>query len=281
LGALRQGGAYPNVKQAQIFHGISSKNNKFRSFMANYDLLLFVGERDKQRFDRIGVTAKTRWKLIGLPRSDRIARGEIDRTAILHELGLNPTKPSVLYAPTHGSLSSFYPWGPEVCRAVGAGRNLIVKPHPLIARAVQSADAGDASWTAVQAYVAERDDAVFLPGQADIQRLMVAADVLVTDFSSAAEEFLMFNRPLVFANHLAASGYHQARGEWDEIHSCGAVVTETRDLEGAIARALEHPEEYEPQRTRMRDYVFYRVDGHAAERAAQALVELSNGTLDS
>jgi CDP-Glycerol:Poly(glycerophosphate) glycerophosphotransferase len=276
-GALRQGGAYPNVKQAQIFHGISSKNNKFRRFMANYDLLLFVGERDKQRFDRIGVTAKARWKLIGLPRSDRIARGEIERTAVLRELGLDTAKPTVLYAPTHGSLSSFFPWGPEICRAVGPNCNLIVKPHPLIARAVQSADAEDAAWTAVQAYVAERSNAVFLPGQADIQQLMVAADVLVTDFSSAAEEFLMLNRPLVFANHLAGSGYHLTRGEWDEIHSCGAVVMETRNLQGAIARALEHPEEFEPQRTRMRDHVFYQVDGHAAERAANALRELCNG----
>jgi hypothetical protein len=80
-GAWRQGGALPHVKQVQMFHGISSKHNKFKPFMANYDLLLFVGERDKQRFERLGVLGKTRYKLIGLPRSDRIARGEVTRDA--------------------------------------------------------------------------------------------------------------------------------------------------------------------------------------------------------
>jgi hypothetical protein len=274
-GALWQGGAFPNVKQAQVFHGISSKHNKFQAFMAHYDLLLLVGERDKQRFENIGVLQKTRWRLIGLPRSDRIARGELNRDATLRELGLNVARPTVLYAPTHGSLSSFFRWGLSVCQAVSADCNLMVKPHPIIAQAVAASDVDGATWTAVQNYVAERGNAVFLPSHSDIQELMVAADALVTDFSSAAEEFLIFNRPLVFANHLAEGGYHLKRGEWDEIQSCGEVVNEERNLPAAIARALEHPEQFEPQRTRMRDDVFYRVDGQAAARAAAALRELS------
>lgn len=272
--ARRQGGTFPHVRQAQIFHGISSKNNKFQTFMANYDLLLLAGDRDRERFAQIGVLDKTRWCLVGLPRSDRVARGEINRDATLRELGL-PDRPTVLYAPTHGSLSSFFSWGQAVCEAVPETANLIIKPHPLIAQSVASGSASSATWDTVQTHVARREHARFLPRHADIQALMAAADVLVTDFSSAAEEFLAFNRPLVFANHLAAKGYYQTRGEWDEIHRCGQVVTQVNDLTAAITRALHEPQQYAAQREQMRDRVFYKVDGHAAERAAAALHELA------
>jgi hypothetical protein len=78
----------------------------------------------------------------------------------------------------------------------------------------------------------------------------------------------------VFANHLAGSGYHLTRGEWDEIQSCGEVVTEKARLEHAVAEALQNPQRHEAARVRMRDFVYFQVDGRAAERAAQALAEL-------
>ncbi|HEX8237814.1 MAG TPA: CDP-glycerol glycerophosphotransferase family protein [Abditibacteriaceae bacterium] len=274
LGAWRQGGALPHVKQVQMFHGISSKHNKFKPFMANYDLLLFVGERDKQRFERLGVLGKTRWRLIGLPRSDRIARGEVTRDAMLQTLGL-PLRPTVLYAPTHGALSSFFEWGRDICEAVPGECNLIIKPHPLIARAVESGTGDSAMWNALHEYSLQREGTLFL-GEANVelQHVMAAADVLVTDFSSAAEEFLIFNRPLVFANHLASSGYHLTRGEWDEIQSCGQVVTDKQKLPHAISDTLQNPQQHEAQRMHMRDHVYHHVDGRAAERASQALVDL-------
>jgi hypothetical protein len=276
LGAWRQGGALSHVKQVQMFHGISSKHNKFKPFMANYDLLLFVGERDKQRFERLGVLGKTRWKLVGLPRSDRIARGEVTRDAMLDSLGL-PLRPTVLYAPTHGALSSFFEWGLGICHAVPADCNLIIKPHPLIARAVESGSADSAAWDALHEYSHQREGTLFLrEANLELQHIMTAADMLVTDFSSAAEEFLIFNRPLVFANHLAGSGYHLTRGEWDEIQSCGEVVTEKPQLHSAINNALQNPQSYEAARVRMRDHVYFQVDGRAAERAAEALAEITS-----
>jgi hypothetical protein len=87
---------------------------------------------------------------------------------------------------------------------------------------------------------------------------------------------LIFNRPLVFANHLAGSGYHLTRGEWDEIQSCGAVITEKPQLHSAINDALQNPQSYEAARVRMRDHVYFQVDGRAAERAAEALAEITS-----
>jgi CDP-glycerol glycerophosphotransferase (TagB/SpsB family) len=138
------------------------------------------------------------------------------------------------------------------------------------------------AWRRLYEYSKARDGCVFLDAEADatgadIEQIMVAADVLITDFSSAAEEFLIFDRPLIFANHLSQSQYHQARGEWDEIHSCGEVVTEKTNLQRAVDQALTAPQKNASARQKMRDYVFHQLDGNAAQRAAQALCELCEG----
>lgn len=278
IGKLRQGGAFSRVKQVQMFHGISSKNNKFKPFMSNYDLLLFVGERDKRRFEQLRVLEQTRWKLIGLPRADKVFRSELSRDKTLRELGLDVSRKTVLYAPTQGALSSFPTWGEGICRAVASSYNLIIKPHPLLAQAAKDGQ-NSAMWNAVIEYSKSRANTVFLASHADIQTLMNASDLLVTDFSSAAEEWLIFDRPMVFANHLANDNYHLSRGEWDAIHACGEVVTEKDRLLGAIENALNPPSQFADARRAMRDDVFFQPDGNAAQRAAQALRELCEGTL--
>ena len=274
LAAWRQGGSFSGVKQVQVFHGISSKNNKFKPFMAEYDALFFVGQRDFERFQKLGVTKKTRCELIGLPRADKVLRGETSRARVLAELGL-PDAPTILYAPTHGALSSFFSWGETLVKSLPENCNVVIKPHPLIARAVASGEADAAAYKALREYSRVNANRVaFVESDVELQEIMAAANALVTDFSSAAEEFLMFNKPLIFANHLGASGYHQTRGAWGEIFACGHVATRAEDVAPAVENALENPREYSRQRQSFRDRVFYKLDGSAAQRAASALQNL-------
>jgi hypothetical protein len=275
LAAWRAGGTFPNVKQVQVFHGISSKNNKFKPYMAEYDALFFVGKRDFERFQKLGVTQKTRCELIGLPRADKVLRGETNRARVLAELGLDSARQSVLYAPTHGALSSFFGWGESLVKSLPPACNVLIKPHPLIARAVASGEGDARAFNALREYSRTNSGRVaFIESDAELQEIMAAADVLVTDFSSAAEEFLIFDKPLIFANHLSASDYHQTRGEWDAIFACGAVITDAKEIARAVENALENPREYSQARTSFRDCVFYKLDGKAAERAAEALRRL-------
>jgi CDP-glycerol glycerophosphotransferase (TagB/SpsB family) len=74
--------------------------------------------------------------------------------------------------------------------AVPAECNLIIKPHPLIARAVESGSTDSAVWNALNEYSQQRANTLFLrEANVELQHVMAAADVLITDFSSAAEEF--------------------------------------------------------------------------------------------
>jgi hypothetical protein len=273
-GSLSQGfSTFPRVKQVQAFHGVSSKNVKFNPWMAEYDLLLLPGKRERDKFAALGVLDKVQHALIGHPKADRVLRGELTVAKARALYGL-PDRPTILYAPTHGALSSFFAWGLEICRAVPPGCNLIVKPHPSLITTINAETAGRETIAAVQEYLQQRGG-LWLPLEPDVMLPMAAADVLVTDYSSVAEEFLVFDRPLIFADHLAtATGRDRAqrdKGDWDELFASGLRLTESGEVRAALERSLKRPQEYTSQRHKLRDFVFENLDGHSAARAAAAI----------
>jgi hypothetical protein len=277
-GALTQGfSTFPRVKQVQAFHGVSSKNVKFNPWMTEYDLLLLPGRRERDKFASMGVLDKVEHALTGHPKADRVLRGELTRALARAALGLQD-RPTVLYAPTHGALSSFYKWGLQICQAVPAECNLIVKPHPSLLTTIASDKSGAEAIAAVTEHIAQRGG-LWLPFEPDVMPAMAASDMLITDYSSVAEEYLVFDRPLVFADHLAhATGRDRAqrdKGDWEGIFGCGLVVTEIGAVPAAIDSNLRQPESANEARRALRDYVFENLDGHCATRAADAIRRLA------
>lgn len=280
---LRQrGNRFPRVKQVQAFHGVSSKNVKFNPWMSEFDLLLLPGKRERDKFAAMGVLDHTEYALVGHPKSDRVLRGELPRTTARAAYNL-PDRPTILYAPTHGALSSFFDWGMQICQAVPEEYNLIVKPHPVLSSTVAAEGAGSEQILQVQKYLGERNargaHSLWLPLEPDVVPLMAASDLLITDYSSVAEEFLVFDRPLIFADHLAnATGndrQQRDKGDWDELFQIGTSVTQVEAMPETIAAALQAPQEQGSARRKMRDLVFENLDGNCAARAAEAIRKIA------
>lgn len=275
---FRAGKIKKSTRQVQAFHGVSSKNVKFNPWMAEFDLLLLPGKRERDKFASLGVLDKTKYALIGHPKSDRILRGELTKEIARERYGLSD-KPTILYAPTHGALSSFFSWGLDICKAVPADWNLIVKPHPVLATTTAAEGAGGETIAHVKEYLKKRG-ALWLPLEPDVVPLMAASDALITDYSSVAEEYLVFDRPLIFADHLAnATGrdrQQRDKGDWNELFATGMHVTEIGAMREAIAGVLQNSDGQGSNRRKLRDYVFENLDGHCAARAAQAIRELSS-----
>ncbi len=279
VGWLRQGcSTFARTKQVQAFHDISSKDNRFRRHVANHDLLLLCGPRTRDGFERIGVLERTRWTMVGLCKSDPVFDGRLRGPEVLAEMGLAKDRPTVIYAPTHGALSSFHRWGRQICQAIGEEYNLIVTLHPYIAIDAQQNAVAAEALRAVEADLQERRNAVFFPSEADAVRVMCPADVMVTDYSSLAEEFLMFDRPLVIFDHLAGATGRDAerrrRLDIEAVFPAAEVTTEVGEIARAVDRALTRPQEKAAERQRLRDYIFYKLDGKASERAVAAIHEL-------
>jgi CDP-glycerol glycerophosphotransferase (TagB/SpsB family) len=108
---------------------------------------------------------------------------------------------------------------------------------------------------------------------------MCPGDVMVTDYSSLAEEFLMFDRPLVIFDHLARATGRDAerrrRLDIEAVFPAADVTTDVVTIAHQVDRALSHPEEKAGERQRLRDYIFHQLDGQASQRAVAAIRELA------
>jgi hypothetical protein len=120
-------------KTVQIYHGVSFKNLAVREKALRYDLLCLPGRYHAQLYRKSGFIRgdDSKCLITGFAKTDPLVTGEIDREAVLKELGVDPKKPTILFAPTgekHNALDTF---GLEVIKAVSETGlwNLLVKPH--------------------------------------------------------------------------------------------------------------------------------------------------------
>jgi CDP-glycerol glycerophosphotransferase (TagB/SpsB family) len=122
--------------RVQMFHGVAGKyahvyDRPARS-MREWHRLFFINERRLRNFIAAGAVDQhsEAIRLVGMPRTDCLVDGTLERDAILAARGLDPSRPSVLYAPTWTPYSSLNAMGEEVVRGlIDAGYTVLVKPH--------------------------------------------------------------------------------------------------------------------------------------------------------
>ncbi|MGW5942920.1 bifunctional glycosyltransferase/CDP-glycerol:glycerophosphate glycerophosphotransferase [Streptomyces celluloflavus] len=130
----------------------------------------------------------------GLPRTDALFAADRDRTAaaVRARLGVPPGKKVVLYAPTPRDDLAYdashhrlhLPFDLDAARrALADGHVLLVRGHPLVADRLPAHHA---------------PFAVDVSAHPDATELLLAADVLVTDYSSLAADFANTGRPMLF-----------------------------------------------------------------------------------
>ena len=80
-----------------------------------------------------GIVSRSSAVLVGFPKADRLVNGELRRRRRSDaRLGLEPGRPTALYAPTWSPASSLHVAGEAIVAALADdGWNVIVKLHPL------------------------------------------------------------------------------------------------------------------------------------------------------
>jgi CDP-glycerol glycerophosphotransferase len=198
---------------------------------------------------------------LGYPRNDHLLDGRVGPGGLVDDRFVARLRNAkvVGYFPTFRDDSVSIPGGAPVIEQLAeiVGRQdavLLFKSH-------------DAS----EVDVVEGGSLVVLPGEADLNAYLGLCDILVTDYSSVASDFLLLGRPIVlFVPDLEA--YVEARGfALDPADHLPGVVTTTAEQLYARLGGLEHlepPARLEEQRT------FYWGDHPAAAGAAiRALLE--------
>lgn len=105
----------------------------------------------------------------------------------------------------------------------------------------------------------------------DNYHLMKCTDALISDYSSAAYDYLQLNRPIAYVLD-DMQEYHNGFVV-DDIHDlmAGHEIYTLSDLENFLSDLANGKDIYRERREQMRDYIYLYHDGRASERLAKLL----------
>ena len=210
---------------------------------------------------------------LGVPRTDAFFDDElVDATArrVRKSYGIAAGKKIALFAPTfrgNGQLTATYdvdgvPWE-KLAADLGDDWVVMVKMHPFVA----SLEAQRPRLTGIVDASAERE----------LNDLLMAADVLVTDYSSAIFEYSLLRRPIVFfcpdlEEYTAARDFYYPFDQY----VTGPLVTHGDGLTEAIRTASVGPDA-----AAFRERFMSACDGHSSERIVHEVILRRRAEVDT
>jgi len=260
-------------KRIQIFHGISFRNKAVRPDNMSCDHYFVIGPYMHRRFIESGLLSRDdhRAVQIGFMKTDRLLDGTLTRESELRRLGLDGTRPVLLYAPTGQRHNSLETMGEDVIeRLTASGRyDVLIKPHDHPKRK-------DVDWFArLGAY---EDDHCRVLRDPDVIPLLFLADLLISDASSVTSEYSLLDRPMVFLDVpklIARAGRAETSmldlDTWGR--RAGDIVENADAVLDTVDTAIENPTAHAETRQAMAADLLYN-PGTATESAMAWLREL-------
>ena len=201
----------------------------------------------------------------GYPRNDVLAAGDgtaqAARAAVRASLGLGDGELAILYAPTWRDGIPFtlrLDLG-ALARRVQQDHRVLLRLHP------KDAEAG--------AVAAAHDRALDVSGHGDIRELYLAADLLITDYSSAMFDFAVTRKPIVFFTYDLEEYRDVLRGFYFAFEETapGPLAATTEEVADAVADLGAVRAAYAARYEAFTERFCPLDDGHAAERVVEAL----------
>tara|TARA_B100001750_G_scaffold64814_1_gene51463 strand:- start:4153 stop:5175 length:1023 start_codon:yes stop_codon:yes gene_type:complete len=246
---------WPGLK-VQVFHGLGEEKKGHYRVTGFFDLYCTPGPVMTERFNLLAekhdsfLVRETGWPKLDLFH-ENCSLPENKRS-----IGLNPEKDVILYAPTFSPKHSS---APHLFNSINDLRaqdwQWIIKFHDLEKRDI------------IEQYEQLQTENFIIVKEPNIIPYMKAANVLLTDTSSVAYEFLLLNRPIV---------------TWRAVSRLekGIDIRSSEDLFGALTRSFHDPTELSSVRNELCQELHPYSDGRSSERLIDTIDEiLSNDSL--
>lgn len=267
------------VPRVQMFHGVAGKYahiyDRPNHSVAGWRQFWFINQRRLSNFITCGAISagSETARLIGMPKLDGLVDGSFQRDQVLESLGIDPERRAVLYVPTWSPYTSLNLMGEELIRQlVRAGHAVIVKLHD---RSLDTgyAHSGGVDWPARLEPIL-RAGGGCLVRDFDATPYLAAADVAITDHSSAGFEYLLLDRPLIRVHVPRLIEKTQIAPEYVDLLSCAATtVHDATGAAAAVETALSEPAAKSVERRAVAANLFHR-PGTATARAVHELYGL-------
>lgn len=267
-----------STRSALLFHGSGTgvKRASLSPGLAEFDIRFVSGPGRmrifREHFPGVELVEVGFAKLDELRTPEGVERVRLD----LAKLGLDPGRPTVLYAPTFfpSSIEKMSADFPRDC----ADYNVLIKAHDFTLhkpRYRAQLEKLERFGRAPNVYLAAREDYSLVP-------FMATADIMATDTSSAIFEFASLDKPVLTCDFVHLRWTYRGpfryrlrrRLDPSTLHYQGvaASVGRYRDLLPAIREHLSHPELLREVRARYTQEIMGPIDGLASQRIADYLM---------
>ena len=276
---LKDAGRYGDALLCFINHGTGIKTILYRLLARHKDTsyAIFVeGEYRKRRIEELGVKGASEVYVVGYPKLDPVFRGELDRSRIMSKWGLDPAKPTVLFAPTYKP--TCIDRIREKILPETTGCNLLIKLHHYSWRGKYAPHWHHKIYEkAVKSYTHAR---LVPPEEHNIIPFIFVADTMISEASSTIFEFLALGKiGIIFDLDCDRLKHHDGMPILDEdnrsfLEGAFIHITSADEIGGAVREALAPGEEMKARVEDYRNQLFYKLDGRAAQRMVDTIERL-------
>jgi len=245
---------WPGLK-VQIFHGLDEEVKGFYNITGFFDLYCTTGPVMTGKFSTLAKNKKhflvreTGWPKLDPIYNNKWSFGD-QKDRLISQYELSPGLPIILYAPT---FPSKYTSAPDLLGSIRQLQkhdyNWIIKFHSLMDESIK------------EKYKKLDSNNFRIVDELNIIPIMAGSDIMITDTSSVAYEFLHFDRPLITYQAIAR-------------REKGIDIQDPSELSSAIERSLNNLDEFSGNReTCLKDIHPYS-DGNSSNRVLKGIAEI-------
>ncbi|OFX67894.1 MAG: hypothetical protein A2X12_07360 [Bacteroidetes bacterium GWE2_29_8] len=287
-------------KKVFIGHGQPNKVTKWSpDNLKSFEYYFLYGQLEKEMFEVIKLDqpeATKHIKLIevGYPKLDKQINNEYHKETVFNELGFQSNRKTIIYAPA---------WDPgcslRIYKSLIVDKileipniNLIVKLHPTNLEPANSIHynfyTGGVDWRTVFAAYSHLPNFKFIEDW-EVNKYLFISDLMVTDFSGVALEYILLDRPTV--NIDCPEFYNKTLVEWNcdpEIsknderfnagRNAGVIVENLDEMKDKITFLLENPTYNSEKRNKLAQKFLYN-PGRGAKVSVDYIIEILDGKL--
>ena len=262
-------------KWIDVWHGLGWVHTEKNKMLRDYDLSIDTSEFFREYYSEGDGNIAAKIKIAGYPRNDPLIDKRWSREEIEKELGIPTNRKNILYAPTWGHRyeKKLFTWEKtrkflreveKFCEKNGC--NFFIRMHPnwykrnAEQRKLLEVGMKRAKWIFhISPYKL-----------IDTQPLLCISDVLITDWSSISNDFILLKRPIIFIEIQFPVEKCILKPE----ERAGYIVKNKKEFFKALYRSIMEPNLYEEKRKKILKKLYKYVDGNSAKRCSEVISKL-------
>jgi len=270
------------------WHGIPFKGfgRKYGDSFVNHDVLTVSSEYFKEIYMNKYGCKEEQLLITGYPRNDILLNASYkEKSHIKSIFELDNYSKVITYAPTweqnydQNVLKPLFPWeGDETTlnefERIGKESNtcFIIRTHPNW-ESKRNLSGEEKIEKMFEEYNYVKYVSSYL--MPDTQSLLLVTDVLITDWSSIANDFILTGMPMIFLDIPSPFEEGYTLGPEDRV---GYIVKSQKEFFGALEECVNDPARYDERFNLIRETVLEKmydsIDGNASERCAEEILNL-------